>query len=263
MAGRLPMTLTREQVELYWHQGYLVVPGLVPHDRLGAYEERFLEFVRGTRRLAPGMKIMRDVMVVRGAVQAAAAEDAVNKALSFEDEPGLYAYSLEPDLLAAVRCLIGKDLYTITTNFFNKPPGVDGRHPLHQDLLYFRIRPADAIVGSWTALTRTTRKNGCLAVVPESHRGGLMAHEDPDWEYVNFGFFRIAGEDNLQARLRQRLHLEMERGDTLLFHPLLIHGSGHNASNAPRRALSSHYASADCHSPDPDWRTLDRTRKIG
>jgi phytanoyl-CoA hydroxylase len=124
----------------------------------------------------------------------------------------------------------------------NKPPGVDGRHPLHQDLLYFPFRPADAIVATWTALDRCTRDNGCLVVVPGSHRGGLVEHGRPEWEWVNFLYVgaKGVGPDT------QRVHLEMEPGDTVFFHPLLLHGSGQNRTRGFRRAISCHYASATC-----------------
>jgi phytanoyl-CoA hydroxylase len=41
--------------------------------------------------------------------------------------------------------------------------------------------------------------------------------------------------------------LEMETGDTVFFHPLLIHGSGRNNSKRFRKAISCHYAATDCH----------------
>ena len=124
----------------------------------------------------------------------------------------------------------------------NKPPGVDGRHPAHQDLLYFPFRPADAIVATWTALDPCTRENGCLSVLPGTHKGELLPHQNMEWEYVNFGYFGAARVDSLE----QRVHLEMHPGDTVFFHPLLLHGSGRNRSNGFRRAISAHYASAAC-----------------
>lgn len=45
-----------------------------------------------------------------------------------------------------------------------------------------------------------------------------------------------------------RIHIEMERGDCLFFHPLLIHGSGMNRTKGFRKAISCHFASStDCH----------------
>ena len=250
--------LTGEQIEAYREQGYLLLPGVVPESRLAGYERRFLEFARGALECPQGMKIMRDVMIVKGVARPERPEDGVNKAFGFHGDPGLFAYCLEPDLVAAVRGLIGEDIYSVTTNLFNKPPGLDGRHPLHQDLLYFKLRPADAILGAWTALTRTSRENGCLAVLPGSHRGELLRHSQPDWEYVNHAFLGVAEAERLPARK----HIEMQRGDTLLFHPLLIHGSGHNASAFPRRAISCHYAAGDCHAPGGDWRAWKQVRRI-
>ena len=38
----------------------------------------------------------------------------------------------------------------------------------------------------------------------------------------------------------------LDPGDTVFFHPLLLHGSGVNRSDDSRRAISCHYASATC-----------------
>lgn len=43
-----------------------------------------------------------------------------------------------------------------------------------------------------------------------------------------------------------RVYLEMQAGDTVFFHPLLIHGSGTNRTNGFRKAISTHYASSHC-----------------
>ena len=109
----------------------------------------------------------------------------------------------------------------------------------------------------WTPFADTTRESGCLAAIPGSHRGELLEHGDPDWEFVNAGFFAIEGVDGTD-----RVHLEMRRGDTLLFHPLLIHGSGRNVSGGFRRAISSHYAAAVCESPNRDWRVGKQARHL-
>lgn len=42
------------------------------------------------------------------------------------------------------------------------------------------------------------------------------------------------------------IDLEMEPGDTVFFHPLLVHGSGVNKSTGTRKAISCHYAAAEC-----------------
>ena len=251
------MRLTDEQVEHYLTQGYVVLPALIEKDALARYNERFESIVMGEAELAPGMKIMQDVMVVKGAVRPLTPIHAVNKMLCLEEDPLLFDFASHAALVGAVQSLLGEHLYSLSSNLFNKPPGVDGKHPLHQDLRYFKLGPADKIVGVWTAMLPATRESGCLSVIPGSHLQGLRSHENPDWEFVNHGFFGIEDVD-----LLARLHVELQPGDTLLFHPLLIHGSGTNKSVHFRRAISVHYAAADCISEKGDWRTNPFTRPI-
>jgi phytanoyl-CoA hydroxylase len=101
-------------------------------------------------------------------------------------------------------------------------------------------------VGAWTALEPVDRQNGCLAVVPGSHRGGPLRHVNPDWEFLNMGYFAAEGV----GAHPERVHLEMQPGDTVFFHPLLLHGSGRNRSAGYRRAISSRFAAASCRYPE-------------
>lgn len=249
--------LDPDELDRYARDGFVLLKGLYASERLEAYDKRFQALVNDAAPLSARMKIMKDVMVVKRAVTARSPEHAVNKLMSFEDDPGLYDFVLNPDLLNCVRCLLGEDIYSVSTNFFNKPPGLDGRHPMHQDLRYYRIRPPEGIVGVWTAILPALRESGCLSVMPGSHRQGLLAHDDPDWEYLNHGFHGARGVDR-----GQRVHIEMQPGDTLLFHPLLVHGSGRNRSDGFRRAISVHYAAASCESPAPDWRDNPYVRRL-
>lgn len=249
--------LSPDQLNHYQQHGYVQVSGLIPPERLTVYEQRFVALAEQRVPTPADMKVMRDIMVVKGAVDPASPMHAINKVSHFEADPELYNYVLEPALLSAIRTIVGDEVFSISTNVFNKPPGVDGRHPMHQDLRYFRIRPADSIVAAWTALNPATRDNGCLAVMPGSHRDQLHQHGDPEWDYVNAGFFAIEDID-----LEKRVHVELEPGDTILFHPLLIHGSGKNRSDRFRRAISTHFAAASCTSEQRDWHVGKQARRI-
>jgi len=249
--------LSEDQCHSYWSQGYLLLPGLIGTELVDRFNQRFVDLVTGTASLSEGMKIMQDVMVVKGAVKPATPAHGVNKLLCLEEDPVLFEFAQRPELVGAVQSLLGSELYSISSNVFNKPTGVDGRHPLHQDLRYFKLRPAYQIIGVWTALLPAPREAGCLAVIPGSHKQDLLAHESPDWDYVNYGFFGLNDVD-----LEARVHVEMEPGDTLLFHPLLIHGSGRNRSSDFRRAISVHYAAGSCEAVGKDWRQNPFTRRI-
>ena len=79
-----------------------------------------------------------------------------------------------------------------------------------------------------------------------------MPHENPDFEWLNGGYF---GAKDVEDRVGERVHLEMEPGDTVFFHPILLHGSGRNRTQSFRRAISAHYTALDV---TWDW-TVPRT----
>jgi phytanoyl-CoA hydroxylase len=234
--------ISDEMLESYWKNGFVVVPGLLPSSDLEPWMARLSDIVEGRVEPADGMLVMKDVMVAKGAVSPDTQMEAIAKIQDYEKDPVLDTYTTHPAVLDCVERFVGHDVQTIHTMLINKPPNVDGRHPLHQDLLYFPFRPADRIVASWTALERVTKENGCLVVIPESHRGELLPHENPEWDYLNGGYF---GAANIGDVMEKRVHLEMEPGDTVFFHPVLLHGSGRNRTPGFRRAISAHYTALD------------------
>jgi phytanoyl-CoA hydroxylase len=247
--------LSKEQLAEYWKRGYVVVPGLIGRDKLDGYVRRLDAIVGEEASPVDGMLVMRDVMVAKGVVEPSTKMAGIAKIQDFENDPDLYGYAIEPALLDCVASLIGQEVLSIHTMLINKPPGVDGRHPPHQDLFYFPFRPADAIVATWTAINPCRENNGCLFAIPGSHKGELYEHGEPDWEYVNLLYWeakRGEGADELP----ERVPLIMDPGDTVFFHPLLLHGSGVNETDGFRRAISAHYASNACH-------TVWKNRKFG
>ena len=256
------MSLTAAERSAFRESGFVLMENLIGPEARSRFDARFTELAERRADLPEGMIAMRDVMVVKGAVRAPSPVHEINKIMNLQEDPVLFDYARDARVLTVARDLVGAradaPLYVITTNVFNKPPGVDGRHPMHQDLRYFRLRPADGIVAAWTALAPCTRETGCLAVIPGSHRGELRQHDDPDWKYVNHAFYGIADIDR-----HERVHIEMRPGDTLFFHPLLVHGSGRNRSDGFRRAISAHFASPECTTDGRDWRTGPHVRAVG
>jgi phytanoyl-CoA hydroxylase len=235
--------ITDEMLDSYWEHGYVVVPGLLPEEDLARWRQRLDDIVEGRVPPSEGMLVMKDVMVAKGAVTPGSRLEAVAKIQDYENDPVLDSYTTHANVLDCIERFVGHDVQTIHTMLINKPPNVDGRHPLHQDLLYFPFRPADRIVASWTALERVTKENGCLVVVPGTHRGELLPHENPpDIEWLNAAYFGVREVDD---QLAKRVHLEMEPGDTVFFHPVLLHGSGRNRTRGFRRAISAHYTAVD------------------
>lgn len=234
--------LSYEQRKFYEDNGYVVIRNLVPKEKLDVYRERFEQICRREVEI-PGLTIMRDVAIARS--EFVPGEQAVTKLQEFQNDDILFGYCELPEIIKYVQTFTGKEVKAMHTMLINKPPDPGkktSRHPLHQDLHYFPFRPADRVVCSWTAMQKVNRENGCLVVLPGTHKGELLQHDYPEWEGgVNKMYHGVRDFDPNAPRV----HLPMDTGDTVFFHPLLIHGSGMNKTKGFRKSISCHYASAD------------------
>jgi len=236
----------------YEENGYVVVRNLLPHNLLDKWSQRFRDICEG--KVDKGrITLMKDLSLSKTGVTG---ERLYNKIQDFMWDEVLYEFISFPELCDVVECFTGPNMHAMHTMLINKPPDAGSetsRHPLHQDLHYFLFRPADRIVCAWTAMEKVTRDNGCLVVLPGTHRGMLQPHEYPSWENgVNKMYHGIVGFDG-----HNRMHLPMEKGDTVFFHPILVHGSGANRTKGFRKAISCHYAASECHWIDVEGTTQD------
>eukprot|EP01104_Vermistella_antarctica_P007782 TRINITY_DN1912_c0_g1_i1.p1 TRINITY_DN1912_c0_g1~~TRINITY_DN1912_c0_g1_i1.p1 ORF type:complete len:345 (-),score=74.68 TRINITY_DN1912_c0_g1_i1:755-1789(-) len=236
---------TPEQRDFYENNGYIVIKDLVTDEELDGYRDHFVKLCKGEVEKQPSMLLMRDVAIAK---KKEWGEHAFTKAQDYQDDPELFAYCKTRKILDYVEAFTGPNIRSMHTMLIQKPPdpgSKSSRHPLHQDLHYFPFRPTDRIVCAWTAMQHVDRSNGCLVLAPGSHRTGeLLRHGYPQWEGgVNKAYHGIM---NLPKDIEIK-HMIMEKGDTVFFHPLLIHGSGANNTTGYRKAISCHYASADCH----------------
>ena len=134
-------------------------------------------------------------------------------------------------LLDAVEDLIGPDLLLWDGAFIIKEPRTAKFVSWHQDLTYWGIGPADGIVSVWLALSPVTVANGCMRVVPGSHRDGIAPHEDR-FEANNVlsrGQALTGGFDAGRA-----VDVVLAPGQMSLHHGQVVHGSNPNGSDERR-----------------------------
>lgn len=122
---------------------------------------------------------------------------------------------------------------------FAKPPGLPGQ-AWHQDERYIPTRDR-SLVGAWIAIDDADEDNGCLRVLPQSHRPGriypLGDHGQPD-EFD-------PGEEAHGFDAAGEIAVPCAAGDVIFFNGYLLHRSLRNASaDRSRRALVNHYCSA-------------------
>ncbi len=119
--------------------------------------------------------------------------------------------------------------------FMNKPAAKGTWLPWHQDRWMYLDR--DPLVTVWAALDPATRANGCVQIIPGSHRSGLInpAHHS--------GFLT---EDQAACHCPSErvVFLELAAGEVALLHNHLLHASDVNRSGTSRRAFSVCYMDA-------------------
>jgi len=167
------------------------------------------------------------------------AEQAVSKVFRVHREEPFHSFATRRDLVATVARLIGTDaLCCFLSQFIFKNPGAWGQ-PCHQDSYYFPFTPMRPVVGVWLACTDATTENGCLWVVPGSHREKIHEHVPDRRPNANVGYVEIVDHD-----LSSAVPVEMTAGDLLFFDSYLMHYSTDNQSSRPRTAMVYHYAPA-------------------
>lgn len=120
--------------------------------------------------------------------------------------------------------------------FMNKPANRGTFLPWHQDRWVSLDR--DPQITVWTAMDPATRENGCVQVIPRSHRYGLInpTHQS--------GFLSKAQSAAICTPDRI-VYLELEPGEVALLHNHLLHASDVNRSTQSRRAFSVCYMDAN------------------
>ena len=158
--------------------------------------------------------------------------DSVRKLMPIIDfDQRLNALSQLPDLTAVLARIMGEPPALSQDMAMLKPPRIGREKPWHQDMAYFNFPTDTTIVGAWIALDEALPENGCMMVIPGSHREGPMLHwTRRDWQ--------ICDSD---VQLGKITAVPLPPGGCLLFHCLLHHGTPQTRSDRRRWALQFHY----------------------
>lgn len=144
--------------------------------------------------------------------------------------------SAHPKLIATVQTLLGDDLLLFRSTLMLKPAHHGSAHALHQDSAYWPIDPP-ALVTVSIALSDATLENGCIKVIPGSHKWGLQ-----EWGGIaQKQDAPLTQRDDLD--LSAQIDVPLKAGSVLFFHSLMAHGSGANTTPHPRNTALYAYFS--------------------
>ena len=156
---------------------------------------------------------------------------------------GFAEYCRTPGLLDMVAQLIGPDIALWNMSLFAKPALNGKATPWHQDGEDWPIRPL-ATCTVWIAIDASRSDNGCLRVIPGSHRARALAEHrrNPSPELTLQDELAPSSFDASEA-----VDIELERGQVSLHDVYLMHGSEPNRSTTPRRGLTMRFMPTTSH----------------
>ena len=162
-------------------------------------------------------------------------EDEISKLFRIHSR-GIFNEFINNEVLCDIlEDILGPNVDCFLSQFIFKNPGAWGQ-PWHQDSSYFPF-DREPQVGAWLATSEATLENGCLVILPGSHKEHLHEHLPDDRKGSNYGYTEIKDHD-----FSQETPMTLNTGDLLLFHSFLMHKSYDNNSQVRRTAMVYHFA---------------------
>ena len=233
------MTLSADQRARWEGDGFFRVEGFASADVCTAMLDRVVDIARryaGGERVSPAFITPEQNLRAEG--RTGEPEELVSKIFRLHRDSVFHEFATSAavvDLVAAV--LDVDDVTCFLSQFIFKNPGAWGQ-PWHQDSYYFHFDPDGGrpIAGVWLAVTEATLENGCLHVLPGSHREPVHEHIADRRPGANLGYYEIVDHDMGAA-----VPVLMQAGDLLVFDSHLMHCSTDNVSSGIRAAMVFHY----------------------
>src|SRR5690349_14047414 len=228
------LQLTDEQVRRFGDEGYLILEAVIPDEKVAKYRAIFDELVERSRSLTTSQDGYNLAPDEEGRPIPGRLHKLQGVGVVDERVLGL---AREPEILDRVESLIGPNIDVFGTKFY--PMLVRGATSTgwHQDNHYFGTN-SERVVSCAIYLEETDRVNGCLQVVPGSHRSGdLVEHESGTGIYAH-GAWTEVRED-------QAVDVICPPGTAVLFSANLLHGARPNLSSRTSYRTAWHYIPGD------------------
>jgi phytanoyl-CoA hydroxylase len=208
--------LTAKQIDQYRRDGYLAVPDVLSAEQLAAARATVEEFVEQSRQMT-------------GDDNTFVLEPSHSR-----DHPRLARIN-QP---VKVHPIFDQIMRNHHSKLNMKTAGVGSPVEWHQDFVFFP-HTNDDVLAVGIALDDCTIENGCLLVIPGSHRGPILDHHQD-------GVF-VGGvpSDLPEVAMDKAAPVIVPAGGMSIHHSRTLHASAPNRSSKPRRLLLIEYAAAD------------------
>eukprot|EP00118_Oscarella_pearsei_P002517 m.10766 g.10766 ORF g.10766 m.10766 type:complete len:321 (+) comp22643_c0_seq1:22-984(+) len=221
--------------EVYKKKGFVVVEDVLTPSQVESLKAEMLDICSGKqgdiRGVSPVAEINDEAEILSNYL-------AIHFPHKVSDR--VRALVKEPKTVAVLQQCIGQNIKCMQTMMFMKGPGKRGQ-AAHQDEYYIPTRDR-SLCATWIALEDAFINNGCIWVIPESHKKGIIypMKADADDRFDSSGCSWGHGYPESAWE-----PVELKSGSCVFFNGYLLHRSLPNNSNRFRRAFANHYMSAE------------------
>jgi phytanoyl-CoA hydroxylase len=235
-ASRAARLRRRETADEYDRQGYLIIEAFLDDEVLSTVRAESAAICRGDRGSIDGVVPARRDQSDDDVLRRYLCIHFPHKASELMSDVARSAAAI--DVLTTV---IGPNVKMVQSMLFIKSEGKPGQ-AWHQDETHIPTRDR-SLTAIWIALDDATTENGCLWVIPGSHRAGVLY---PDREQDDPRFDCTREAYGFRYREEEAVPVELPAGAALFFDGYLLHRSLPNTTTrGTRRALVNHYMSAE------------------
>ncbi|QHT63150.1 phytanoyl-CoA dioxygenase family protein [Paenibacillus lycopersici] len=249
MTSQAGFTLTDAQKTQYAENGYLIVNQLFTTAECDELIQNANAMITGAIPLGAHNGIyLEPEAVAQGLVSDERPDPEylfkLGHRMHMTDEIFRY-YAMHDNIADILAGLLGPDIKCIQSMYIDKPRNLGVGQPYHQDSYYLKSEP-DTLIGVWIALDDVDEQNGCLHVIPGSHRGPIYPHELPHDERQRKYFTEVHA-----AKKEAEVACRLPKGSAVFFPGTMLHRSGDNvAADRQRRAYVLHYLNARSKQPN-------------
>jgi len=210
----------------FWKEGFVVIPSLVDAKTIAAAKVE-LEKILATDNISNVAELERSDGQTPRRIWKPTERSEVFRNLAEDTR-----------VLDAVESVIGGNLSYHYSKLHMKGAKVGSAVKWHQDFSYYPHTNTDLLT-ALIYLDDADEQNGCLQVVPGSHKGGLISHE------VDGEFRGMVPSGNAQEFEERGVFAGGPAGTVVLLHCLALHASAANKSERPRRTFLTAYRASD------------------
>ncbi len=175
--------------------------------------------------------------------------DAAQRSKSFLLFKWLDELVRDARVLDPIEQLIGPDILLWNTIFWIKEAESKSYISWHQDTKYWGLS-SDQVVTAWIALSPATVDAGCMRVMPGTHRGEVLRHDDL---YHQDNMLTRGQEINAGLVEDDAVFMPLGVGEMSIHNYRLAHASGPNETSDRRIGISMHYMPPETEQIVGDW----------